>query len=45
MAWADNFCVVTAERLDAGRFIVHAEEALSAFLELQTAIRGCAELS
>jgi len=33
-----QFWVVAAEREDAGRFIVHAEERLTAFLELQAAI-------
>jgi hypothetical protein len=32
--------VVAAEREDAGRFIVHADEKLTAFLELEAAIRG-----
>ena len=30
-----QFWVVAAEREDAGRFIVHADEMLTAFLELQ----------
>jgi hypothetical protein len=34
-----QFWVVAAERKDAGRFIVHADEMLIAFLELQAAIR------
>jgi hypothetical protein len=33
-----QFWVVAAEREDAGRFIVHAAEMLTAFLELQAAI-------
>lgn len=33
-----QFWVVAAERKDAGRFIVHADEMRTAFLELQTAI-------
>jgi hypothetical protein len=33
-----QFRVVAAEREDAGRFIVHADERLIAFLELQAAI-------
>jgi hypothetical protein len=33
-----QFWVLTAEREDAGRFIVHADEMLTAFLELQAAI-------
>jgi hypothetical protein len=32
--------VVAAERSDAGRFIVHADQELPAFLELESAIRG-----
>jgi len=35
----DNFGFVAAEREDAGRFIVHADEVLTAFIELQAAIR------
>ena len=34
-----QFCFVAAERKDAGRFIVHADEMLTAFLELECAIR------
>ena len=34
-----QFWVVAAEREDAGRFIVHADEMLSAFTELEAAIR------
>jgi len=30
--------VVAAEREDAGRFIVHADEVLTAFMELQAVI-------
>jgi hypothetical protein len=33
-----QFWVVAAERSDAGRFIVHADEMRTAFLELQAAI-------
>ena len=33
-----QFWVVAAEREDARRFIVHADEMLTAFLELQAAI-------
>jgi hypothetical protein len=36
--------VVAAERSDAGRFIVHADQELPAFLELESAIRACGEL-
>ncbi len=32
--------VVAAERSDAGRFIVRADEKLTAFVELESAIRG-----
>jgi hypothetical protein len=35
-----QFWVVTAERENAGRFIVRADEMLTAFLELHAAIRG-----
>ena len=35
-----QFWVVAAEREDAGRFIVHADELLTAFLELQAATAG-----
>ena len=34
-----QFCVVAAERKDAGRFIVQPDEKLTAFLELESAIR------
>jgi hypothetical protein len=33
-----QFWVVAAERSDAGRFIVHADQELPAFLELESAI-------
>ena len=39
-----QFWVVAAERSDAGRFIVHAHNMPTAFLELQTAIHGQLEL-
>jgi hypothetical protein len=32
---------VAAEHEDAGRFIVRADEKLTAFLEAESAIRGC----
>ena len=35
-----QFWVAAAEREDSGRFIVHAEEKLTAFLELEAAIRA-----
>jgi hypothetical protein len=38
-----QFWVVAAERGDAGRFIVHANEKLTAFLELESAISACGE--
>ena len=34
-----------AHRDDEKRFVVHADEKLTAFLELESAIRACAELS
>jgi hypothetical protein len=37
--------VVDAHRNDGRRFIVHADEKLSAFVELQFAVRACGELS
>ena len=37
--------VVAAEREDAGRFIVHADQELPAFLELESAIHSRCELS
>jgi hypothetical protein len=39
-----QFWVVAAEHEDAGRFIVHADEMLIAFLELQAAIHRRFEL-
>jgi hypothetical protein len=38
-----QFWVVAAEREDAGRFIVHADEKLTAFVELEAAVRGCGD--
>ena len=35
-----QFWVVAAERSDAGRFIVHADEKLAALMELESAISG-----
>jgi hypothetical protein len=35
-----QFWVAASEREDSGRFIVHAEEKLTAFLELEAAIRA-----
>jgi hypothetical protein len=37
--------VVVAEREKAERFIVHADEKLTAFMELESAIRACSKLS
>jgi hypothetical protein len=34
-----------AHRDDGKRFIVHADEKLSAFVELESAIRACGELA
>jgi hypothetical protein len=34
-----QFWIVTAERADAGRFVVQADEKLTAFLELELVIR------
>jgi len=34
-----QFWVMAAERSDTGRFIVHADQDLSAFLELESAIK------
>ena len=35
-----QFWVVAAEREDAGRFIVHADEMLTAFAELESLLRN-----
>jgi hypothetical protein len=40
-----NFAVAHAHRDDGKRFIVHADEILIAFLELEAAIRGFGELA
>jgi hypothetical protein len=37
--------IADAHRGDGKRFVVRADEKLTAFLELQAAIRACAELS
>jgi hypothetical protein len=37
--------VADAHRGDGQRFVVHADEKLTAFVELESAICGCAELS
>ena len=37
--------IADAHRDDGKRFIVHADEKLTAFLQLESAIRGCPELS
>jgi hypothetical protein len=35
--------IADAHRDDGRRFVVHADEKLTAFLELESAIRGCGE--
>jgi hypothetical protein len=37
--------IVDAHRDDGNRFIVHGDEKLTAFLELESAIRACGELA
>jgi hypothetical protein len=37
--------IVDAHRDDGNRFIVHADEKRTAFLELESAIQACGELS
>ena len=37
--------IADAHRNDGNRFIVRAEEKLTAFVELESVIRGCGELS
>ena len=37
--------VVAADRDDGKRFVVRADEKLTAFIELESAIRGCGELA
>jgi hypothetical protein len=37
--------VADAHRGDGQRFVVRADEKLTAFLELESAVQGCAELS
>jgi hypothetical protein len=37
--------VADAHRDDGKRFVVHADEKLTAFLELESATRGCGELA
>jgi hypothetical protein len=37
--------LLAQSRDDGKRFIVHADEMLSAFVELQSAIRACSKLS
>jgi hypothetical protein len=36
--------IADAHRVDGKRFIVHADEKLTAFMELESAIRTCGEL-
>jgi hypothetical protein len=45
MTKADQFWVVAAEREDAPRFVVHAHDMPTAFVELEAAIHAYAELS
>jgi len=44
IAKGQTIWVVAAER-DGQRFIVHADEKLTAFVELEAAIRRCGELA
>jgi hypothetical protein len=37
--------VADAHRDDGKRFVVHADEKLTAFLELESVIRACSELA
>ena len=37
--------LLTAYRDDGRRFVVHADEKLTAFIELESAIRACRELT
>jgi hypothetical protein len=37
--------IADAHRGDGQRFVVHADEKLTAFVELESAIRSCGELS
>jgi hypothetical protein len=37
--------VADAHRDDEKRYVVHADEKLTAFMELESAIRGCGELA
>jgi hypothetical protein len=39
-----NFAVAHAHRDDGKRFVAHADEKLTAFLELASVIRTCGEL-
>jgi hypothetical protein len=40
-----DLAVADAHRDDGKRFIVSADEKLTAFVELESAIRGCGELA
>ena len=42
---ARTIWIADAHRDDGKRFIVHADEKFAAFLELESAIRGCSELA
>jgi hypothetical protein len=37
--------IANAHRGDGKRFVVHADEKLTAFVELESAIRACGELA
>ena len=41
----EQIWIADAHRGDGKRFVVHADEKLTAFLELESAIRGCGELA
>jgi hypothetical protein len=42
---AGSIWIVDAHRDDGKRFVTHADEKLTAFVELESAVRGCGELS
>ena len=41
---AQTVCIVDAHRDDGKRFVVRADEKLTAFMELESAIRACSEV-
>jgi hypothetical protein len=41
----ESIFVAEAHRADGKHFVVHADEKLMPFVELESAIRGCGELS